>query len=516
MPVPGTALAGHVSHAELLMFSLQWLSLWLGFSLLSRRHSAASTLAACAFICLSTYFLSSAYLLAPERVPGSELWGAWVGNLVPFAPALLLHACLCLTGARRPRQRVLLALTYGLAAAVFLAGFSNRLLYHYLAPGSAAAKSANGALVIGPLYPLQVVQITLTLVLALTVLWRAHWTHPRPTATVVGQLNLLCVGVALMLVGSALMFANVYLGGNLLDESLLDPILVGGGLLVAMGFAGYPGLLEGQLLRSDLKSSLLASCLVMTAFVGLVLAAGASFRVLAGLGWLVLAVTVFGDGLRAVTDRAFFGAGSRAGRAGLRTAAAYAGSERLLDLAALSPGHSTELVGYFSEVDRAGLAAARLDDVRDVRLELLARDEFANVRAALGLPASWRPADGLPAEQIRERLLVRLEPRERQALGLKYLGYSDKEMARFMDVRPNVPRSYLSEGKRKLGLAAGASLTLFVHCAGLLERDTLPLLPSRDTPAAVAPPAGAAGSPDAEHPPDIPQPEPDQGLDPQA
>jgi hypothetical protein len=77
---------------------------------------------------------------------------------------------------------------------------------------------------------------------------------------------------------------------------------------------------------------------------------------------------------------------------------------------------------------------------------------------------------------VRTRVLVELEPRERQALGLKYLGYSDKEMSELMGVKPGVPRSYLSAGKRKLGLSAGAPMMLFVHFAGLVDADALPLL----------------------------------------
>jgi DNA-binding CsgD family transcriptional regulator len=181
------------------------------------------------------------------------------------------------------------------------------------------------------------------------------------------------------------------------------------------------------------------------------------------VGWFPLAVFVFRDDLRALADRAFYGAGSRAGRAGLRVAATYAGAADALDVAALSPEQAAEAVEYLSDVERAGLASARLEGPRDSRLTLLARDEFAAVRAALGLPAQWSAGDRLPVGTLRRHVAATLEPRERQALGLRYLGYSDKEMARLMSVKPNVPRSYLSEGKRKLGLTAGAPLMLFVH-----------------------------------------------------
>jgi len=59
-------------------------------------------------------------------------------------------------------------------------------------------------------------------------------------------------------------------------------------------------------------------------------------------------------------------------------------------------------------------------------------------------------------------------------------------MARLMGVKPNVPRHYLSEGKRKLGLPAGAAVMLFVHFSGVID-DALPLLaapPHDDAPRA--------------------------------
>jgi DNA-directed RNA polymerase specialized sigma24 family protein len=107
-----------------------------------------------------------------------------------------------------------------------------------------------------------------------------------------------------------------------------------------------------------------------------------------------------------------------------------------------------------ARVDRAGLASARLEGAGDPRLTLLGREELTVVRNALGLPPDSTLRDGLPYADLRRHLEDTLEPRERQALGLKHLGYSDKEMARLMGVKPNVPRHYLSEGKRKLRLLA--------------------------------------------------------------
>ena len=118
----------------------------------------------------------------------------------------------------------------------------------------------------------------------------------------------------------------------------------------------------------------------------------------------------------------------------------------------------------------------RLGGPGDPGIALLAGDEFVPVRAALGLPPGWDPEDDLPRDGVRGQVTEVLRPRERQALGLKYLGYSDKQMAQLMGVKRGVPRSYLSEGTRKLGLSAGSSLMLFVHFAGLVEHDALPLL----------------------------------------
>jgi hypothetical protein len=206
-----------------------------------------------------------------------------------------------------------------------------------------------------------------------------------------------------------------------------------------------------------------------------VLLSGGSLRILLGVGWFVLAAFVFRDDVRALVDRVYYGASSRAERAGLRTAATYAGEAPAVDVASLSPSQSGELVDYLSSLDRAGLAAARLEGADDARVELLAREEFVAVRVALGLPEVWSPEVGLGGG-VSQAVEERLEPRERQALGLKYLGYSDKEMAQLMGVRPNVPRSYLSAAKRKLGLSAGAPMMLFVHFAGLVESDALPLV----------------------------------------
>ena len=257
------------------------------------------------------------------------------------------------------------------------------LFYVYRVPAG-AGPGAKGVFVPGPLQFLQLLQAFGTFALALVVLLRAR--RGVRSAAVRSQLTLMIAGAALALLGGALMFANSYVG-SLPYESLVQPVTVLGGLLVAVPFVRYRGLLEGQLLRSDLKASLLGTGLLMTCYVALMAVAGAPAQLVAGLGWFVLAVFVLSDDLRALADRAFYGAGSRASRAGLRTAASYAGASETLDLASLSPGQSAELVEYLGALDRAGLASERLEGPRAQRLELLAREEFAPVRAALGLPA---------------------------------------------------------------------------------------------------------------------------------
>ena len=378
----------------------------------------------------------------------------------------------------------MLALLYAAAAAIVVMGMWSPWFYSYrILPG--AGTNAKGVFVPAPLQVLQRLQALGTFALALVVLVRARLVGP---AAVRSQLTQLTVGAALVVIGCALMFANAYVG-SLRFESLPQSLAMLGGLLVAVSFVRYRGLLEGQLLRSDLKSSGLGAGLLMACYVVLMVVAGASEQLVAGLGWFVLTVFVLSEDLRALADRAFYGSGSRAGRSVLRTVTSYAGATETLDLASLSVGQSSEVVAYLSALDRAGLAAARLEGPRAQRLELLAREEFAAVRDALGLPATWGPADGLSAPAVTRSVTQRLEPRERQALGLKYLGYSDKQMARLMGVKVNVPRSYLSEGTRKLGLSAGPSLMLFVYLSGFVESDALPLL--------AVTPAGAALSREA-------------------
>jgi hypothetical protein len=457
------------------MLLVFWLSLWLGLYLLSRRpRSAVTVLTGLAYVALSTYVLSTAVLAAPERVPHDMIWGGYL-SVAPFAPALLLHAFLRLTGTRLPHHRAVLACFYACAAAVYLLGLSPTLLYRYTPALSGATSNVNGSNAPGPLYLLQVAQVTGTLALALAVLLRARREERRRGRSSPAQLSVLTVGCALTLVALVVIFVNVYVG-SLRVESLLQPILIISAALMAVALAGYPGLVEGQLLRTELRASLLGSLALLAVFTILVLLSNGGLRVLLGVGWLILTLFLLRDDIWTLLDRLFYGAAGRSGRESLRAAATYSGSGRELDLDALSPGQAGEAVGYLTGLERAGLAAARLEGSSDPRLELLARDEFAVVRQALGLPSDWAPAVGVERVALHARVQEQLEPRERQALALKYLGYADKEMAELMGVRHGVPRSYLSAGKRKLGLPAGASLQLFVHFAGLVGSDALPLL----------------------------------------
>ena len=471
------ALIGPLGSSELLSLVAHWLSLWLGLSLLTRRpRSAASSLAGASFVVLASYLLSTALLLTPESGRADLFWGNWLGDWVAIAPPLLLHAYVRLGDTRLRHQRLLLALVYGGAAIVTVLSLWGSLIFRYRWPAGSIGPAAKGMEAIGPLYSLLVVQILGTLGGALVVLLRARRLAADSARRGLSQLNTLAAGTALMVLGSALMFGNAYYDSALPVESLLQPILLAGGFLVALGLVRYRGLLEGQLLRSDLRASLLGSALLLSGFLAIMLALGEPSERFGELGWFVLAVFVLGDQLRGLADRAVFAGGQRAGRADLRMAVSYAGSGEGLDVSSLALGQSAEVVDYLSAIDRAALASARLGGSSDQRLALLAREEFGAVRDALGLPADWRPEDGLPHEAVRRQVRHVLEPRERQALGLKYLGYSDKEMAMLMGVKPGVPRSYLGGAKRKLGIPAGASLMLFVYLAEFAESDALPLL----------------------------------------
>ena len=480
--------------AELLALLVQWSTLWLGLYLIGRTpRSRATTLTGAAIVVLAFYQLAVALtLLSPIPPASPATYAREIGAWIPFAPVLILHAVLYITGLSRRRWRPVLVALYvsaGAVAALFLAGHS--LMYADVPAGPSAPPGWRLEIALGRFYPLFAAVTVAALALAFAVVVRAVWRAPAGAS---GRRpgRLLVAGTGALLAASVALLVNAWVSGvgsvdALARESALQPLMVAGALLTGLAVSRDPGLPESRLLRSDLKASLLGSTLVMVACLVLASAARVPPDVLARYGWLVLVVFVLGDEVRRVADRAVFGAGRGAARAGLRTAAAYAGSAARLDVDGLSGEQRDAVIAYLSEMDRAALASARLEGTGDVRVGLLAREEFVAVRSALGLPPSWTPAEGIPVQVVRERVGAELEPRERQALGLKYLGYADKEMARLMGVRQGVPRSYLGEGKRKLGLPAGPSLMLFVHFAGLVETDAIALL----TPAAGA--AGAGG-----------------------
>jgi hypothetical protein len=137
---------------EVVMLAVHWLCLWLGFHLLGRRpRSRATVLAGLAYVALAGYVLNALVLVAPERVPVNILWGIVLGGLVPFAPALLLHAYLSLTGVRLPRQGLVLGLVYAGAVAVYLLGFTDTLLYTYQsAPAAPSVRALSTTTPWGP------------------------------------------------------------------------------------------------------------------------------------------------------------------------------------------------------------------------------------------------------------------------------------------------------------------------------------------------------------------------------
>src|SRR5690606_24954901 len=93
------ALSAHLAAPEMVTLVAHWLSLWLGLYLLSRRpRSAALSLAGLSFVAISAYLLCDALLLVPASMEAAIAAGKWLGGLVSFAPAFLLHAYLRLGG----------------------------------------------------------------------------------------------------------------------------------------------------------------------------------------------------------------------------------------------------------------------------------------------------------------------------------------------------------------------------------------------------------------------------------
>ncbi len=458
-----------------------WLFLWLAFYFFSRRPRArATTLAAASMLCVAGYMVGNALSDAAATRAEAVMWARIFGMLSALAPMLLLHAEMELTGARFRYRRVFLAAGYAVAGAIIALGLSSKLLFDYYGPARVVADMA-WAYPLGPLYPVYGIYLVLSLGLAVGVLASARWRAARPPQSVAHQLTWLIVGTATMLVGVALLTLNA-LSGWIVREAYLQPFLVVGALVIAYAIARYPGLVAGQLLWNDLKASLFGAALLMAGLTAILLAVDASRYVFEATGWFVLAAFVFNREHRTLADLPFFGPKARTDRADLLMASQLAGGAPYLDTSALAQDGAGGLLEYVSDVERAGMAWERLRFEHSLWMDLLGRDEYANVRRALGMQDDWSPRQPFPVHAVRISVEQRLKSRERLAIGLKYLGYSDREMASLMDVKPNVPRSYLSEAKGKLDLPAGAPLMLFAHFSGVVTIDALPVVGSRTGP----------------------------------
>ena len=259
------------------------------------------------------------------------------------------------------------------------------LFFAYRIPAG-AGPNAKGVFVIGRFQFIQVLQALGTFALGLVVLLRGRRVAP---ATVRSQLALMIVGSALILFGGALMFANLY-DGSLPFESLLSGPASAWRPFIAVPLVHYRGLLEGQLLRSDLKASLLAAVWADEPVCAHHGDSRHARRARRRARLVVLAVFVLGDELRALGGprllrcRTARRADRPAHRRKLRRLS------RALDFDSLSPGQSAELVDCPSALT-APSSPRRALRPRAQRLELLARKEFAPVRDALGLAAAWRP-----------------------------------------------------------------------------------------------------------------------------
>ncbi len=452
-----------------------WLVLWLGMYLVGRRpRSAASVLIGLAFLGGAAYLLEAAYYYVPTTVRGVGLREQWLAGWVIFAPPLFLHGFMLLTGFR-PRWRTwALVFAYAFALVVFVGGFFSGVFNEF----EDVVLDANGHLrnlPVGRYYWVMILQSMGTMVGALAVLVRARFVRPAPPKAVRRQLGLVKSGMVLVFVTAGMIYVNGVLSEPIPDAAVF-PLGLVGTLMVAAPLVRYAGGLGGQLLRYDARSSLLATVVMLAAYVGAAILVGASVSAVAGTAWLVIVPPTLGADVRSLADRAFYGRAGRAARSGLRTAEAYAGTSQKMDLDAIRPGESGGVVDYLSEMDRVAVLSSGRGVVEADWLRLLAREEFAPAREALEIPADWSLGAPLSLDEIQQRMAAKLLPRERQALGLWYLGHSDKDMARLMGVKPNVPRSYLSEGKRKLGLSAGPALMLFVHFSGYVGADALPLL----------------------------------------
>jgi hypothetical protein len=322
-------VAGFNSYGLIGLFA-HWLALWIGMYLVSRRPCFAATLlAGIAFIAASTYVLDVAFFNVPTSVVGVIARERWLANWVNFVPPLLLHSYVRLTDLRFTGRRWLLALAYVFAAVVFVGSLINNLFSNFEAVQLDSRGYAAGLLP-GRFYWVMAFQILFTFACALLVLIIARRSKSASKKVSLRQLDALIAGTALVFLGVCLLALDDSLTVSV-SESLFFPFLVVGALLIAVPLLACCGRLDGKLLWADFKASFLGAALASGLFVCLVLVIGASATVLAGVGWIVIAVMVFGDRVQSLAD-VFYPARVRATRRALRTAAAYAGTLGKIDV----------------------------------------------------------------------------------------------------------------------------------------------------------------------------------------
>jgi DNA-binding CsgD family transcriptional regulator len=471
--VGGPLVAG-VNGFGVLALVAHWSSLWLGLYLVSRRpRFAASVLAGLALMVVSAYLLDVTFHNAPASAAGVVTRMEFLTGSAAFGPALLLHSCMRLTGTRAAWKGWLLGVVYALAAIVFVGGFFNNVINNF----NSVVFDAHGytaGLPPGRYYWVMSFKMVGTLALSLGILIAARRHLSASSEGMLRELNMLVVGTLLITADMCVLTVTSYWTG-LIPEVVLAPIAAVGATLVAVSLLTYSGRFDGGLLWADFKASLLAASIAMALFLATAMLLGASAKIIAGLGWVVLLLAVLGDRVQTLGD-VFYPAKVRAARLGLRRATNYAGTLGRVDVDALSPEQASALIRVLGELNRAGSTSAEVVDFTTRRL--LARAEYAPVRAALGLSPEWTPNDGLSLPKIRQMALSTLPQRDRRALALWHLGYSDKEIARIIGITPNTARSYREEGKKKLGLDTKRSVALYVHLAGFVDSDALPLLES--------------------------------------
>lgn len=487
------SMLGSISISALIALIAHWLMLWLGLYLLGRRpHSAATILAGLAWVAGSTYLLAVAWYSLPTTAAAVIARERWLAGWAIFTPALLFHAFLNMTAARLPGRRWVLGFAYALAAAIFVGGFFNNVFNDFEAVKLNSRGFAVGNIPPGRFYWLMYSYFLFTPALILFVMARHRLTSPNLPAAIRRDLLQLILGAAvLVLVGACIAVTDTLAEPP--SQTFFLPAVAVGVLLVAAPSVSYPVRLDGQLLRADVRVSLVTTVLALAVFLTVVQGLQAPGRAVAGLGWLVVAFAVLGDYLRAGAEVFFYPPDKKEVRQALRTATVYAGSLDRLRPDLLSAAHVERLIELLRDIERSGLDAQSPADRANPWLAVLEIEEHAPVRRALGLPPGWVASDGVSLEQIRRHAVKRFAPRERQVLGLWYLGKTAQQIAKFMGIRPSTVTTYLSEAKARLDLKDRSAQKLYIHFSGFATHDGLPLIASRE-PSAPNWTAGIRGS----------------------